>query len=297
LEPVTAVVVNWNSGNDLAAVITDLAAQVGVDLTIVVVDNASTDDSLARALATAVAFRVERADRNLGYTGGNNLGAQLAGADADVLIVNPDVRLPDANTVAALVACLHANPTRGAVAPAIEESDGRIEYLDSEIDLARARAVHTDTHVPAPESTEPVDLAWIDGAVMLIRAEARAAVGLFDDRFFLIDDEVDWCLRARAAGWSVALCPAVRVEHQRSSSFGDSKKASYYYWRNRYLLCRLHATSPRWRLHWAANLLRYVVRRETLRTGNAVVALRGARDAILGRYGPAPEDSSATMKP
>lgn len=289
---VTAVVVNWNSGEDLATVVTDLAAQTGVALSIIVVDNGSRDQSVASARATGVQFDLDEAGANLGYTGGNNRGAARAGVAADVLVVNPDVRLPDPRTVAHLAAALDSDPTLAAVAPAIEVRTGALEYLGSEIDLDHARAVHVDTDVAVPALDQPRVLSWIDGAVMLVRAKARADFGLFDDRFFLIYDEVDWCIRATNHGWRVALCPGVQVRHQRSSSFEGSSKGGYYYWRNLYMLCRLHApTRWKWRWHYGRRLAEFVTRHEILLSGYAFVVLRGAFAGVRGHVGPGPADS------
>ncbi len=288
---VTAVVVNWNSGDDLAGVVVDLDTQVDVDLSIVVVDNDSRDGSVEAARATGVAFELVEAGRNLGYTGGNNLGAEFAGPAADLLVVNPDVRLPHSTTVARLAEALAGDSSLAAVAPAIEIAPDRLEYLGSELDLNRAVAIHTQTDVAPPATSDPIALSWIDGAVLLVRSEARQEIGFFDDRFFLIYDEVDWCIRATRSGWRVALCPAVRVLHQRSSSFGTSQKHGYYFWRNLYLVCRLHAPSRLvWRLHYAKRFFRFVLRPVILRSGYALVVAHGAFDALRGRVGPGPQD-------
>lgn len=288
---VTAVVVNWNSGSDLAALVVDLAAQTGVDLAILVVDNGSSDDSVVDARATGVAFGLELAGENLGYTGGNNRAAEIAGPDAHLFVVNPDVGLPDPTAIASLAAALFADDTLAAVAPAIETERGLVEYLDSHIDLARATAEHTQTHVPFPADATPRVAPWIDGAAMLVRAEARRDVGFLDDRFFLFFDEVDWCLRASEKGWRVALCPAVRVRHRRSSSFTGTSKGLYYYWRNLYLLCQIHAPGRAWRWHWARKLARLSVRPVVIRSFNSFSSLHGGLDAVRGRFGAGREDA------
>ena len=289
---VTAVVVNWNSRDDLAGVLVDLNAQSGVEMKIIVVDNNSSDDSLALGHATGVAFEARQAGRNLGYTGGNNLGAELAGPDADVLVVNPDVRLPDASTVSRLADALADDASLGAIAPVIEISPGRLEYLDSEIDLDHAAAVHTHTDSMVPDDVAPRVVSWIDGAMLLVRAQARRDVGFFDDRFFLMWEEVDWCIRAAKNGWRVALCPAARVTHRRSSSFEGTKKGGYYYWRNLYLVCRIHAPSRwRWRWHYLRRFSAFVTRPVILRSGYAFVVAHGTLDGLRGRVGPKPQDA------
>ena len=145
-ERCTAVVVNWNSGTDLAAVLVDLAAQRGVDLSIVVVDNGSSDASVATAQATSVEFRLELTVR-ASVHGGNNLAARLPVRETTHLfVVNPDVSLPDATTLACLFAALSEDGTLAAVAPRSRRSGaGRVP---GQRDRSRhATAVHTQTHV------------------------------------------------------------------------------------------------------------------------------------------------------
>jgi hypothetical protein len=290
---VTAVVVNWNSGNDVARVVGDLALQQGVDLRTIVVDNASRDESVAKARATDVAFELVEAGANLGYTGGNNLGAKTAGADAHLFIVNPDVSLPDPGAVATLCEALAADERLAAVAPVIEVAPGKAEYLDSVVDFDGATVEHRQTDADIPPSPTVLTQPWIDGAAWLLRAEARRDIGLFDERFFLFYEEVDWCLRAGAAGWRVALCTGARVRHARSSSFAGSQKGGYYYWRNLYLLCRTYAPAAKWRRSYFRRLLRFAFRPVILRSGHCFVVARGALDGMRGRYGPGPEDRRA----
>ena len=289
-----AVVVNWNSGDDLRDLLDDLARQRGVDLHVTVVDNGSSDGSLERARGTAQEFSLIATGANLGYTGGNGVGFRAVALDRPVLVVNPDVRLLQPDALAQLLAVLAEQPDLGAIAPAIRAEDGTLEHLGSIADVDRARVHHVDTFVagPAPQLT---DLEWIDGAAILFRPEALREVGGFDERFFLFQEEVDWCLRARAAGWRVALTGRVEVGHRRSSSFGSSQKGAYYYWRNLYLLCAKHASSRVvWRVRWLAALLGFARRRRHLRSGASARALRGGLDALRGRWGAGPDDQAAT---
>jgi GT2 family glycosyltransferase len=288
------LVVNWNSGDDLRELLDDLARQRGVALHVTVIDNGSTDGSLARARKGAQPFALIETGANLGYTGGNGVGLRAVGLERPVLVVNPDVRLRQEDALACLLAVLDERPGVAAVAPVIRDEAGLLEHLGSVADVDRARVHHVQTFVagPAPDLAE---IEWIDGAVVLFRAEALREIGGFDERFFLFQEEVDWCLRARRAGWSVALTGRAEVAHRRSSSFGDSQKGAYYYWRNLYLLCALHARGRiGWRLRWLVALLRFARSRTHLRSGASMRALRGGVDAVRGRWGAGPEDQAAT---
>jgi GT2 family glycosyltransferase len=288
-----ALVVNWNSGDDLRCLLDDLARQRGVDLHVTVVDNGSSDGSLERARDAAQPFTLIETRANLGYTGGNGVGMRAVGPDRPVLVVNPDVRFPQEDALAQLLSLLEEHPRLAAVAPVIRV-DGLLEHLGSVADVERVRVHHVETFVegPAPDLAE---LEWIDGAVVLFRPEALRQIGGFDERFFLFQEEVDWCLRARHAGWHVALTGLAEVAHRRSSSFGSSQKGAYYYWRNLYLLCSKHARGRiGWRLRWLAALLGFAGRRTHLRSGASIRALRGGLDALRGHWGIGPEDQAAT---
>jgi GT2 family glycosyltransferase len=298
---IAAVIVNWNSGDDLARAVTDLRLQRGIELRVIVVDNASSDASLELASAAGVSFETIHAGANLGYSGGNNLGfTRLSPSDA-VLVLNPDVRVPDPGAIAALASLLRAHPEFGAMAPTIKVGDeGLIEYRGSELDLEHAVALHRETNVRGwPSGTpEVVELPWIDGAALLIRREALDQVGGFDDQFFLFQEEVDWCIRAGRLGWRVGVARDVSVSHRRSSSFGGSGKGAYYYWRNLYLLCTKHARGRvKWRWHWLLGLLAFGARRRHLRDGRSGRAVAALRDALIGRYGALEEDRAVCVKP
>jgi GT2 family glycosyltransferase len=289
------VVVNWNSGGRLAELLADLAVQEGVAPAVVVVDNDSRDDSLALARAGGTLFAELQTGANLGYAGGNNAALKQLPLDRPLLIANPDVRFARPDALARLLDALDADESLGCVAPVIRV-DGRIEYLGSEAQLDQARAVHVRTHVEAWPAGAPAVLEpeWLDGACLLFRPEVLRAVGFLDERFFLFHEEVDWCLRARRLGFRLGLVQASEIGHARSSSFGSSRKGSYYHWRNLYLLCSLHSASPlRWRLAWLRQLAQFCVQRHHLRGGLTLEALRGARDALRGEFGAGPEDRAA----
>lgn len=268
----------------------DLDAQEGVDLDIHVVESGD-DGTLALAQRAFPGITVHDPGRNAGYAGGNNIIFGKTKSGAPVLVVNPDVRIRSVTTVACLRTMLVSDDTAAVVAPVIRTASGHIEYLSSEIDLRRGVAEHTETHVARWAGDGPrLDLAWLDGACLMFRADALQQVGGFDERYFLFVEEVDWCLRARAHGWRLLLIRDCEVTHQRSSSFGGSTKGAYYSFRNHYLLCLKHAPSPSWRLYWGLRVGRFVLRSDNWRSGRSWAAARGAWHAATGRWGPAPVD-------
>jgi GT2 family glycosyltransferase len=281
---IEVIIVNWNSGAYLGRALDSLGRQRGVQLHVTVVDNASTDGSLERARAQlSLDFEVVQTGRNLGYTGGNNVGFKVAleREPSEILVMNPDLQLVGDACLSRLADGLRANATAGAMGPAIIRPSGALEYTGSMIELSRARAVHTQG---GERPAHPVPIEWLDGAFLLFNADALRDVGGFDERYFLLFEEVDWCIRARAQGWALLFDGGAEVAHDRSQSFTGSHKAGYYYWRNLYLLCTLHAPGRGWKHHYLTQLARHCLRRGSPLAERAQ-CLSGAWDAKRERFG------------
>jgi GT2 family glycosyltransferase len=280
------VVVHYRSGGMLSDLLRDLARQSGIDVDTRVVE-CGDDGSVAEA-HTRYEFEVVSKGENLGYCGGNNLMLRnLLRSEWPICLINPDVSLPDPLVLRRLHDALQNDSTLAAVAPSIIVDDGKIEYTGSRIDLGTAVAEHTGTYVEAWPSGAPplVEMAWVDGACWMLRPAALRDVGLFDERFFLFSEDVDWCVRAGERGWKVGVLRDAEVRHQRSSSFGDSSKGAYYAWRNTYLLCKKYQGFGTWIFSWLRRLLSFVRTPRNRRSGQSLAAARGARDALIGRTG------------
>lgn len=285
---VDCVIVHYRSGGAVNDLLTGLATQADVLMQTFVVECG--DDGSLRGVDTRhPATTVIDPGQNLGYCAGNNVGV-AAGTAPYVLVANPDTRPVAADVVATLCRSCEENPSVAAAAPLIRTVEGRIEYADSVLDLDRAAAFLTMNHVDAwPYGAEDrVHLPWVSGAFWVFRRSALADVGPLDERFFLLCEEVDWCIRARTRGYELALVRDAVVVHSGGRSFRDSRKAAYYYGRNMFLLCRKHAGSNRWWSRWARMIAAPLVAPRTWLTAVPANALWGAFDALRGRYGPRP---------
>lgn len=292
LPVLSVVIVHFRSGGTIQTLSRELVQQDHPNLEVVIVecgDDGST--SAAREILATVPTVVVDPGANVGYCGGNNLGISRRRPASDVLIVNPDVSLPEPGALRALHAALLADQRLAAVGPLIRTPEGLVEHADSFIDDRRAMAIHTRTSLPSwpDDLSQTVHFVpWLDGCCWLVRSAALDAIGGLDERFFLYCEEVDWSRRATDAGWSLGIVPSVAVQHARSSSFQTTQKGSYYYWRNNYLLFRKHAASRKWIPWWLRRLIRFSIAPRHIRTGAAANALWGGFDAIRGRTGPRP---------
>jgi GT2 family glycosyltransferase len=202
----------------------------GLDLRAIVIDNASGDHPL---LAQAVAehgwsswVQLLLAPRNGGFGYGNNLGIRLAiengGADY-LLLLNPDTQARP-GSIAALVGFLQSHPDVAIAGPGFENHDGtdwpiafRFPSVGTEFCAALGIGLVTrllgDRTVARrmPATARQVD--WVSGAAMLIRAEVFAAIGGFDENYFLYFEETDLCRRAARAGFATWYFPESRIMH------------------------------------------------------------------------------------
>ena len=251
---VTALLVNFNAGQELRHALQSLADEMGGrPWEGVVVDNASTDGSAEIALAFAPAVTLVRNAGNVGFGRGINQGLGRARAPF-VLIMNPDCRL-EPGAVDRLMGELARRPSCAIVGPRILDPDGSEQgsargdpdmltgVFGRSAALRRlfpALAVSERNVVPST-SVPPGDsliVDWVSGACMLARASALAAVGGFDERYFLYWEDADLCRRLRAAGHDVRYLPSSTAVHQvgqssrtaRASSIRAFHKSAYLYY-------------------------------------------------------------------
>lgn len=207
--PVTAIVVAWNSAEALPDCLTALALE---GVAAIVVDNASSDDTVA--VAEAHGARVIRNARNEGYGRGNNVGAASANTEY-ILVINPDCA-PDPGAVAALVAAARRWPDAGMLAPRIVEPDGRVffqrrsllsPYLTNPPDILR---------LPEGDCCAP----FLSGACLLMRREVFQSLGGYDPNIFLFYEDDDLCRRVADAGLSLVHVDGAVARHGRGKSAG-----------------------------------------------------------------------------
>jgi len=245
---ISVVIVNWNGGEDLALCVEHLRSGVGgwVD-EIVVVDNDSSDDSLAR-LGTPEGVTVIQTGRNLGFAAGANLGVQRC-RSAKVLFLNPDARIMPA-AIDAAANFLDAHPMVGIVGALLV--DGRGAWQPSTGRFGVLGHLLLDTALARRPPSAACFVDWVHGAFMLMPRALFERLGGFDEQFFMYGEDIDLCERARAAGFRTAIVPGARVVHYGNRSgglrFGEERDAEvvkgemrFYARRGRLLLFRVVA--------------------------------------------------------
>lgn len=239
----SAILVTYNSRPVLDGCLRSLHAQEGIRLEILVIDNASEDgtaDSIAERFPDV---RLWRNSKNVGFGSACNLGMREARGEI-LLFVNPDLRFPEPDAVARLAAALRADRSLGAVGPTFYEEGGSRQP-------STARRYPNERWTRGELGGLPGELAALLGACLVLSAETAAAVGGFDEDFFLYGEDQDLCLRVRRLGLRLACLPEVRAVHIGRHSEGGTSPREY--WRK-----KLEGEYLFYRKHYAARSLRWI---------------------------------------
>jgi GT2 family glycosyltransferase len=244
---VWAVVLNHREADATIRCVASLRRSRYPDLEVLVVDNDSGPDEVAR-LRTAVPALVESGG-NLGYAGGNNVGirAALAGGADAVWLINPDVvvtrsalrhmvRLAGGDV--GVVGCRVLQG--GADIPTTQSFGGRIDWDRG----GRSILLDAGRHAPRWLRGRVRNVDFAHGASMLIRREVFDEIGLLPEEYFMYFEETEFCLRAGRAGWGVVATPWADVVHHSSRAEGlPSEVYVYYFVRNRIVFGLRHTVS------------------------------------------------------
>ena len=234
------IVVNWNGGALLGRCVESIAARPpSVAFEVIVVDNASSDDSVARmrggegarALAGAGRLRVVENADNRGFGRANNQAFALTRAPL-LFLLNPDTELTE-GAVDALIRTLRTGARVGAVGPKLLNADGSLqvsvwrnppaawEMLLTGLRLHRLLPRRVRGELLLAEHWDygrRRAVGMLSGAAMLVRREVVDEVGGFDERFHMYGEDNEWCLRMVRAGWTLLFEPAAVVMHHGAAS-------------------------------------------------------------------------------
>jgi hypothetical protein len=258
--PIWAIIINWQRPHETCACLNALLAGMAPEH-VLVLDNGSRDDSVAQIQRQFPRVRLLPLAANFGFARAANIGIQVAlqqGA-AGVFLLNNDA-LVEPSTVAQLAAFLFAEPRRGIVSPKIYLTDqpGRFWAIGG---LCRERRVISlGEHETDHGQYDTTTFDFLYGCAMLIRASVFAEIGLFDEQYFMYYEDIDFCLRARQAGYRAELAPHLALAHSGSRSTADiPARKIFYNTRSRMLFFRHHLAPINW-LRFLAAESRYTLK-------------------------------------
>jgi GT2 family glycosyltransferase len=296
---VLIVIVNYRTAELAIACLHSLEGEVQATagrgrVRVVVTDNASGDGSVLRLQEAVRNFgwgewvSIQPLERNGGFAWGNNAAIRPALQSSEpaeyIWLLNPDT-VVGPGTLATLVDFLASHPEAGIVGCRLVDPEGAAEWsafrfpsvlgeLENGMRLGLVSRILERWVVspPAPSITSPCD--WASGASLMIRRAVFEAIGLLDENYFLYFEEVDFCLRARRAGWTCWYVPHAQVLHLAGQSTGvtgqkarSARRPDYWFAARRYYF-RKHLGPARTLLAdlaWSLGFLSFRIRQRLQR--------------------------------
>ncbi|PFG32521.1 glycosyltransferase family 2 protein [Sanguibacter antarcticus] len=283
---VRAVVVNWNGAHLLRPCLDSLLAQdLGPgELHVLVVDNASTDGSLALLAESYPTVAVRSMPTNLGFAGGVSAGLADLDAPYAALLNNDATFAPDAVRllVEHLEAPEHARVGAATARILLTEPDASGRTLVNSTGNVLTRtggATDRDWERPAEETVAAVEVFGFCGGAALLRAATLTDVGSFDPTLFLYYEDTDLSWRMQAGGWSIHHVSTAVAHHEHAaSSDASSPLFRYYNTRNSLLVYARHAPAGVTARSWARQTLALV--RHTVARTEPTASLDARRRAL-----------------
>jgi GT2 family glycosyltransferase len=215
------VVVTYNSRAAVAEALPALVAQLGPGDELIVVDNASSDDTLDVLAGVAPGAVVVANERNDGFAGGANLGARRASGDL-LLFLNPDAR-PAPGFADAIRAPLRERRGWSAWMGLVTADEGRLVNTNGGVVHFTGVAWAGEAGAATPGTLRgPREVAFVSGACMAVPRATWERIGGFAD-YFMYHEDVEWSLRARLGGGRVGIEPTAVVDHDYSFAKGAAK--------------------------------------------------------------------------
>jgi N-acetylglucosaminyl-diphospho-decaprenol L-rhamnosyltransferase len=258
------VIVSWNVRDLLARCLYSLYAELErapIDARVVVVDNASFDNSPNMIRAQFPQVELIAREDNLGFARGNNLGLHHLGygvadnaSPENCLLLNPDTEVQP-GAIKTLLDVMHSRPDAAIVTSRLSYGSGAFQhsafhfpglgqlYIDLFPVPGRFYESRLNGRYPRKwyEGQRTFEIDTPLGAVMLLRRAALEQVGLFDEDFALYCEEIDWAARFKEAGWKNLCAPAAHIVHYEGKSTSQVRVQSFVkLWTSRYRLHRKH---------------------------------------------------------
>jgi GT2 family glycosyltransferase len=231
------IIVSYNVRDLLLACLASLEGWLATTkqrVEVLVVDNASSDGSADSVRRRFPSTKLLELTRNLGFAAANNRAAAQARGET-LVFLNPDTTVAG-DAFGQMLTYLHEHPDVGVVGPRIVYPDGttqptrrrfptrRTGFLESTIvqQFWHDNRALRRYYVADRSNDELQEVDWLVGACLMVRRETLDSAGLFDERFFMYSEEVEWAHRVREAGWRIVYLPsALIVHHEGGSSRAD----------------------------------------------------------------------------
>jgi GT2 family glycosyltransferase len=294
---VVIVILNTNRRTDTLACLSSLAQSTHHHYQVIVLDNDSSDGSVAAIRTAFPRVQIIELTQNLGYAGNNNVGIEAAlvqGADW-VFVLNEDT-VVDPACIAALVQVGERDARTGILGPMVYHHDEPNMIQSAGGRLGRYwQSLHIAKDEPdLGQFQEPQRVEWVSGCGIFVRRAVIEQVGMLDARFFYYWEETEWCVRASHAGWRIVHVPQAKLWHKGvQRNYQPKPSLTYYSTRNRLLLLSKHHAPTIARVHVWFQIVRTLASwslrpkwRSMVEHRNAM--WRGMLDFLYQRWGQMP---------
>lgn len=242
------LILNFDGVRWLAPLYASLAAQVGVDIKVFLVDNGSSDRSVVITQESFPGVTIIQMSKNLGYSMAYNAATPVAFANGCdwVIWANNDIKL-DSHCINEMKRVSTMDERIGIIGPTYHEwsSDEPNYYM---------RGVHPSAiQYMMQRDCPPIDVDWVEGSFLMLRRECFESIGPLDPIYLFYWEEVDYCRRARFQDWRVVLAPAAIAKHYAGGTSNNSSKRDSFERlkaHNEYLFCLTDPTK-----NWSRNCL------------------------------------------
>jgi GT2 family glycosyltransferase len=233
-------IVNWNTGKLLKECLISIEeCQLDLQYEVIVVDNASTDDSLSLVKESFPGLPIIVMNNNSGFSTANNV-AICSSEGRYILLLNPDtiikpdtletmVSFMDTHSQVGICGCRLVNPATKKIElsarafPTNLSLLWNLSYIDRLFPQSAFFSAYLMTY---QESDKPYEVDWVTGACLMARRYAVKQVGGLDEGFFMYCEDIDWCYRFKQAGWLIFYLPKVEIYHHRGQSSKLKRKSA-----------------------------------------------------------------------
>ena len=289
MSTVSVIIVNWNGRHHLETCLSALCKQTRPADEIIVVDNGSSDDSVAFVREHYPEVKLVETGENLGFSGGNIAGYAVS-TGAYIVLLNNDTR-PLEGFLEALVKSADARAEVGVVAALMTDWEGGIIDTAGDGCSVTGRGYHLHKLEPVTP-LESKDVFSACAGAALYKREMLEKIGFLDPRFFMNVEDTDLSFRAQLGGWEVHFCAQAVVRHRISASQGATSGRSVFFNARNHLWCYLKCMplplmvkySPVLLVETLALWLYYLTKGHgTAYARGLLAAVRGAREVLEAR--------------
>jgi len=249
---ILAIILNWNKPQDTLRCL----EMLGEDIPRLVVDNGSAPESREILRKAIRGVPMIELPQNLGYAGGNNVGIRWALENHFdwILLINEDAILTGSDLLH-LISIAETDPLAGFAGPLIlhADSDHLIQSAGGQLNRFWHPSHRGQNQVNQGQYVHPEEVDWLSGCALLARSQMIRSIGYLDESFFLYEEELDWCIRARQAGWKCLFVPEIQARHAGvRPDYEPPPYITYYMVRNHFRLLAKHRAGF---LPWAYALI------------------------------------------